>query len=111
MEEVEVGENGERPEEPGTVERSAEAARVGARSRERGRWADEVGRTVTGQGAGTRRPGEELRPGELRTAGKGVDAARKLGQGAGHAPGGQARTGPVDKWPEDLEIGVPGGGM
>ncbi len=52
-----------------------------------------------------------MRPGELRTAGKGVDAARKLGQGAGHAPGGQARTGPVDKLPEDLETGVLGGGM
>jgi hypothetical protein len=45
----------------------------------------------------------ELRPGELRTAGKGVDA--------GHAPGGQVRTGPVDKLPEDLETGVLGGGM
>ena len=49
-----------------------------------------MGGPLQGRGTGTRRPGEELRPGELRTAGKGVDAARKLGQGAGHAPGGQA---------------------
>ncbi len=66
---------------------------------------------LQGRGTGARIPGVELRPGELRTAGKGVDAARKLGQGAGLAPGGQARTGPVDKLPEDLETGVPGGGM
>ncbi len=64
-----------------------------------------------GSGTGTRRPGEELRPGELRTAGKEVDAAIKLGQRTGHAPGGQARTGPGGKLPEDLESGVPGGGM
>ena len=44
-----------------------------------------------------------MRPGELRTAGKGVDAARKLGQRAGHAPGGQARTGAVDEVTEDLK--------
>jgi hypothetical protein len=42
----------------------------------------------------------------LRTAGKGVDAVRKLGQRTGHA-----RTGPGDKLPEDLETGVPGEGM
>ena len=63
------------------------------------------------RGTGTSRPGEELRPGELRTAGKGVDAAIKLGQRAGHAPDWQARTGPGDKLPEDLESGVPGGGI
>ena len=63
---------------------------------------------LQGMGTGTRRPGEELRPGVLRTAGKGVDAAIKLGQRTGHAPGGQARTGPGDKLPEDLETGVPG---
>ncbi len=90
------------------MERSAEAA-------------SELG-LETGSGAGGQkmrleRPlqgmetGEELRPGELRTAGKGVDAAIKLGQRTGHAPGGQARTGPGDKLPEDLETGVPGGGM
>ncbi len=60
------------------------------------------------RGTGTSRPGEELRPGELRTAGKGVDAAIKLGQRTGHAPRGQAIT---DKLPEDLVTGVPGGGM
>ena len=70
-----------------------------------------LGGPIQGRGTGTRRPGEELRPGALRTAGKGVDAAIELGQRTGHAPGGQARTGPGDKLPEDLETGVPGGGM
>jgi hypothetical protein len=52
MEEVEVGKNGEGPEEPETAERSAEAARelgLEAGSGE-GAWANEVGRTVAGQG-------------------------------------------------------------
>jgi hypothetical protein len=40
---------------------------------------------------------------------KGVNAVSKLGQGAGHAPGGQARTGAVDEVTEDLETSGPGG--
>ena len=113
MEGVGVGENRERPEEPGTVEkRSAEAAsELGLEAGSGTGGQMRLGGPLRGRGTGTRRPGEELRPGELRTAGKGVDAARKLGQGAGHAPGGQARTGPVDKLTEDLETGVLGGGM
>ena len=113
MEGVEVGKNGKKPEEPGTVERSAEAASelLGLEAGSEAGGQMRLGGSLQGRGTGTRRPGKELRPGEPRTAGKKVDAARKLGQGAGHAPGGQARMGPVDKLPEDLEIGVPGGGM
>ncbi len=70
-----------------------------------------LGGPLQGRGTRTRRPGEELRPGELRTAGKAVDAPIKFGQRTEHAPGGQARAGPGDKLPEGLVIGVPGGGM
>ena len=45
------------------------------------------GGPLQGRGTGTRRPGGELRPEELRTAEKGVDATRKLEQGTEHAPG------------------------
>ena len=94
------------------MERSTEAASVLGLEAGSGAGVQmRLGGPLQGRGTGTRRPGEELRPGELRTAGKGVDAARKLGQGAGHAPGGQARTGTGDKLPEGLVIGVPGGGM
>jgi hypothetical protein len=65
--------------------------------RPRASWGWKLGAVQVGRrgwedrrGTGARRPGEELRPGELMTAGKGVDVARKLRQGAGHAPGGQA---------------------
>ena len=102
MEEVEVGENGEGPEEPEMAERSAEAAHelgleagsgVGGQMR--------LGGPLQGRGTRTR-PAGELRPGELmRTAEKGVDAASKLGQGAGHTPDGQARTGAVDEVTEE----------
>ncbi len=106
MEEVEVGENREGPEEPGSVERSAEAAsELGL---EAGSGAGEqmrLGGPLQGRGTGKGRPGREWRPGKLRTAKKGVDAARKLEQG------GQARTGAVDKVTEDLETGEPGGGV
>jgi hypothetical protein len=89
MEGVEVGENGERSEEQGTVERSAEAAsELGLEAGSGAGGQMRLGGPLQGRETGTKRPGEELRPGDLRTAGKGVDAARKLGQGAGHAPGG-----------------------
>ena len=88
MEEVEVGENREGPEEPGKMERSAEAAselELEAGSGAGGQM--RLGGPLQGRGTGIGRPVGELRPGELRLAEKGVDAARKLGQGAGHAPG------------------------
>ena len=50
-----------------------------------------------------------MRPGELRTAEKGVDAASKLGQGAGHVSGGQARKRAADEVTEELETGGAGG--
>ena len=107
MEEVEVGENGEGPEEPGSVERSAEAtSELGL---EAGSGAGEqmrLGGPLQGRGTGKGRPGREWRRGgKLSTAEKGVDAGRKLEQG------GQARTGAVDKVTEVLETDEPGGGM
>ena len=59
MEEVEVGENGEGLEEPETAERSAKASsELGLEARSgRGRWANEVGRAVAGQGNRTKKTG------------------------------------------------------
>ncbi len=99
------------------MERSAEAAsELGLEAGSGAGGQMRLGGPLQGRGTGTRRPGEELRPGELRTVEKGVDAEIKWGQRTGHAPGDklpgqgreQARTGPGDKLPEDLETGVPG---
>ena len=59
MEEVEVGKNGEGPEEPETAERSAEAAsELGLEAGSgAGAWANEVGRTVAGQENRTKKTG------------------------------------------------------
>ena len=83
------------PEEPETVERSAEAANeLGLEAGSGAGGQPRLGGSLEGRGTGTRRPGGELRPGEVRMAQKG-------GQGAGHASGGQARTGAVDEVTEE----------
>ena len=87
MEQLEVGGNGEGLEEPGTVERSAEAAsELGLEAGSGAGGQMRLGGPLKGGGTGTRRPWEDLRPGGLRTAEKGVNVARKLEQGVGHAP-------------------------
>jgi hypothetical protein len=109
MEGVEVGENGERLEEPGPVERSAEAAsKLGLEAESGAGGQTRLGGPLQCRGDRNKKTRGRV---EARGTEEGVEAARRLGQGAGHAPGWQVRTGPVDKLPEDMEKGVLGGGM